>query len=126
QGAHHHILDDGEVAERLDDLEGPAHSEAADRMWGEAADRVTAEADLSRRTRQRAREEVDEGGLARAVGADETEDLARLEVEAHLRHRGESPEPLGHTPRLDEGHRPTPGTRAGCARACATRSRACG
>src|SRR5215471_3623905 len=126
QGAYHHVLDDSEVAERLDDLEGPAHAETPDGMRGETADRAAAEADLARRARQGPRDEVDQGGLARAVGTDEAEDLAVLEVEAHLRHRGQSAEPLGHAPRLDEGHRSTPGTRADSGRACATRTRARG
>src|SRR5262245_45909865 len=104
QGPHHHVLDDGQIAERLDDLEGPTHPHPPDLVRGPPADRVAAEAHLARRVGQSARDHIDERGLARSIGADEPEDLAVLKVEAHLRHSRQSPESLGDTARLDEGH----------------------
>ena len=45
---------------------------------------------------------VDQRGLARAVGADETEDLALADVEIHVRDRGQPPEPFGDTFAFEE------------------------
>ena len=52
---------------------------------------------------QGAGDAVDQGGLAGAVGADESEALARLHVKVTPVERGEAAEALDHAVDLEEG-----------------------
>jgi hypothetical protein len=48
-------------------------------------------------------DDVDQGGLAGAVRSDETDDLARREIEADVVQRDEAAEALGHAGHAHEG-----------------------
>ena len=65
-----------------------------------AADAVAAEEDLTLRERVNAGDEVEDGGLARAVGTDETVDLALLDLKGDVAHGGQTAEALGHMVKL--------------------------
>src|SRR6266571_2956306 len=126
QGPNHHVLNHGEIVERLHDLKGAADPETANGVGGQPADGVAAEAHFASGIRQRSRDDVDESGLPRAVGPDQSKDLPALQIEAYLGDGGESAEPLRYSPGLEHDHPPRPDTRGGSARACAARTRACG
>src|ERR1043165_2176837 len=76
EGAQHDVFEDGEVAEGLDDLEGAADAETRGGVGGKAGEGGIAEADRALVGRDEAADEIEEGGLAGAVGADDEEDLA--------------------------------------------------
>src|SRR5262249_35003505 len=77
------------------DLEGAGDAAVADPVRGEPADLLAAKADGPRRGWERARHAVEKRGLARAVGADQPEDLTLAHLEGHLAERGEPTEALG-------------------------------
>jgi len=99
QGAHPHVVEHGEVGERAGDLEGAGQAEAADRVRLEPDEGVAVEPDLTVVGREKAGEQVERGGLAGAVGADEPEHLAPRHVEREIADRLEPAEALG-----DRGH----------------------
>ena len=55
-----------------------------------------------------ARKHAHGGGLAGAVGAEEAEDLALVEAEGDIVHRGEAAEPLGQARDLDQCRHASP------------------
>ena len=86
-----HVLEAGQVRVALRRLERAQHAEATDAPGLPEPDRLAGH-------RQRpvgiddAAERVQERGLARAVGADQAEDLAVVEREAHAVDRAHAPE----------------------------------
>src|SRR5438552_7642796 len=91
---HRHVLEYGELSERPRNLELARDPEVADPVGREAGELLRAEADRAGARRERARHAVEEGGLARAVRADEAEDLALLHFEGDGVQRGEAAEAL--------------------------------
>ena len=89
-------------AERPRDLEGAADAAIDDAVRRAARDLVALEADRARGRRQRAGEHVEDRALARAVRADQAEDLALLDLERHVVDGGEAAEALDQP--LDRQH----------------------
>jgi hypothetical protein len=81
---HAHVLQHGHVREHRGDLEGADHAAARDVRRLLARDVVLVEEDRARGRRQEFREQVEEGRLPRAVGADERVDGAPAHLHAHL------------------------------------------
>ncbi len=73
---HHQILARGEVVELVGDLEGAYQAFVEARVGRQRGDVLAEEADGARGRLQGAGDQVEQRGLARAVGADEAEDLA--------------------------------------------------
>src|SRR5207302_8335671 len=96
-------------------LVGARDAPAGDRVRGEAADRPTRELDVAPRGGQLAGDQVEEGGLAGAVGADDRAALARLHLERHAVERGERAEAPGErvAPEKGRAHAPPPASRPG-------------
>src|SRR5229473_2866325 len=86
------VLAHAEVGEGARDLEGAGEAEAPDAMRPEAVQHGPGERDRAAARPERAGDDVEERGLARAIRADETEDLALSEIEAHVAHRVERAE----------------------------------
>src|SRR6185503_10832159 len=106
------VLQDRHAAERLGDLEAPHDAEPRPPVSGQGRDLLALEEDPAAVGEERARHAVDQRGLARPVGADQAESLARLHVQRQPVQRGESPEALGETLDLQEGaHGRRPRTR---------------
>ena len=80
QRAHHHVLERRQAAERLHQLEGAGDAGGADRIGPQPRDVAAAESDAAGFRAKRAGDQVEDGGLAGAVRADECDDAA-------LRHR---------------------------------------
>src|SRR5580765_972372 len=99
---HHVLVGHEQVLEHRHAVEGPRDLEAARDAFagalvgGEPGDFLALELDRAAVVAQRTRNAVDQRGLARAVGPDQTEALTRGDGDAHLRQRGEAAEVLGH------------------------------
>src|SRR5439155_5785577 len=101
----HHVLDQREAAERAWDLEGAADAEVDDPMRRLAGDLASGEPDRAAGGRQRPGDYVEDGALAGAVGADQAQDLALVDLERHGVDGGEATEPLGQALDLQQGAR---------------------
>src|SRR5215831_1593744 len=101
------VLVHGELGEDVRALEGAAHAQAAEIVRRDARDLAIVEAHAARVGTQMPRDQVEERGLARAVGADDGADRAAGHAEAHAAHGLEAREALAealdlkHGPRLD-------------------------
>src|SRR4029453_10501174 len=71
-----------ERRERPHELEGPGHAQPGDTMSRLAGDGMAAKGDGARVRPQHARQQVEHGRLARAVGSQQAHDLARRDREA--------------------------------------------
>jgi hypothetical protein len=70
------IIQDGQPAENPDNLEGPGNAKSVDRVGFETDDVFFLEEDLALVGRIITRDQVDQGRLARPVGADQPNDLS--------------------------------------------------
>ena len=82
-----HVLEHGQPLEELVDLEGAAQPALDARLLRQRGDVLAGQPDLARRRRQASGDQVDERGLAGAVGTDQRVPRACLEAEVDvLRH----------------------------------------
>src|SRR5690606_6914803 len=72
------VLLDRQALEQVGDLEGARQALLADAVGRQTLDRLAVQAHRARGGREHARDQVEGGGLARAVGADEGVDLPGL------------------------------------------------
>src|SRR5207244_9953992 len=79
--AERHVVEHRQRAEERGDLEGAAQAASHARRLVDLGNVLAAEDDAARRRRDRAREHVDERGLARTVRPDEGVARSRLEPE---------------------------------------------
>ena len=81
---HHNVVEHGHAREELQVLEGARHSAAYDLMRPEPLDRRAAQSHVAIVRLEESGEQVEGGGLAGAVGADQTDDPAapQLDFEA--------------------------------------------
>src|SRR5437764_67117 len=105
-------LEHGELGEDLHELEGSGHAEPRQARRADAAHVAAPEAHAARARAEDTGEDVDEGGLARAVRPDDRDEFAGADAEAHPVERAELavelPEPLGaedHAPDRRPGRR---------------------
>ncbi len=83
-GPHQHVLEHGHALERLGDLIGAAQAGVATLIGRPARDVLAGEHDRPAVGMHDAGEEVEHGGLARAVGADDPERLPLDEGDAQV------------------------------------------
>jgi hypothetical protein len=83
------VVGDGEVREDAASLRHVRHAFAGDDVRLHAADVLAVERDLALARLEQARDRAERGGLARAVRADEGDDLALLDVEVDAVQRGD-------------------------------------
>ena len=81
--AEQQVLQHGGVLEQLDVLERPRDAPPGDLVRRHPRDVLAAEEQAARGRVVDARDQVEDGGLARAVGPDDGEDLPGLHLEAH-------------------------------------------
>ena len=72
-------------------------------MGGQIGDGLVPQEDLATRGRMNPGEEIEEGRLARPVGADDAEDLPRVDVKFHFVDRGQPAEKFAEIPDLQKG-----------------------
>ncbi len=78
------VLPDGHVREQFDGLERPGEPSPGPADRGPSDDRLLVEQDLARGGLGEAGDDVEQCRLARAVGADEAQDLAGLDAQTHV------------------------------------------
>ena len=86
-GRQRDVLEQRQVAERARDLIGAADALVADAVGGQPADLLACELDRAGRRHVHAGDAVEGRALARAVRADQAEDLALLDVERDVARR---------------------------------------
>ncbi len=96
------VLQDGHVGEESDVLEGAGDAGLGDEVGLGGQDGALV-ADLAFGGDVEAGEAVEEGGLAGAVGADETDDLAAVDGEVDVADGGESAESHGDAAGVEDG-----------------------
>src|SRR5258708_33683395 len=108
------VLSYGHGTERPDDLEGAADAKPRHPVWRLARDRAALPADVATVQPVHPADAVEQRRLARAVGADDPDDLALPHLELDAIDRRYSPKPLGHVQQLQ--------LRRGCAQSEVSRS----
>ena len=103
EAADHRVLDHRHVGERPHDLEGAADARRADLVRTQARDVPAREADRSAVRHHRAGDEVEQRGLAGAVGPDQRDDLALVHLERGFSDRLQPAEALRRA--VDHQHR---------------------
>ena len=91
-GADDHVLQRRHLPEQPDVLEGAGDAEPGDLVAFGPGQRLAVEEHRARRGPVHAGDGVEAGGLARAVGPDQAEDLAAPDLEAHRVERGQAAE----------------------------------
>src|SRR3990167_8051651 len=81
--AEHDVVAHRQGAEHRQVLEGAAHAQLGDLVGGRAGDRLPFEQDVTGLVVVEPGQAVEQGGLARAVGADQAAHMAAVHVEAH-------------------------------------------
>jgi hypothetical protein len=79
-----HVVGGGQAAEHAGFLRQVAHAAARALVHGEAADVLAVEQDLPGVARYEANDHVEAGGLAGAVGPEQADDFAGMQVEAEI------------------------------------------
>ncbi len=97
-----HVLENREPAEDAGDLERAADPAPAEILGGEPAHLLAPEVDLARVVREVARDQVEEGRLPGAVGADDGAQVAVGHVQIHPVHGLEASEVLLQAHRLED------------------------
>ena len=97
------MVDGAHLVEEAGDLERPGDPEVGDLLGLATGDVLAAEQDLARGRREEAGQQVEQRGLAGAVGADERVDGALGDAEADVGDRAEAAELLGQLAGLEQG-----------------------
>ena len=100
--AEHQVVDQGEVREQLDALEGAGHAERRDVVRSHADDLLAGEANAALLRPVDAGQDVEDGRLAGAVGTDDREQLARLDGERDTVDRDHAGEPQRHVADIED------------------------
>src|SRR6185369_13080159 len=99
-----HVVVHAELVEQVDELEAPRDAELDLVVDGGARDVRPLELDAAGIGRDQAADQVDQGRLARPVGADEGQHFARGHREIHVVHRVGLPEGLAELGGLEDVH----------------------
>src|SRR5262249_30941069 len=118
EAGEHHVLENREPAKWPGNLEGAPDAQVDDSMRRQPGDLVALETDRAAVGREGPREHVEDRALAGAVGPDEAEDLAGLDVERDVGDGGEAAEALGQ-PLDGQQESPRAGVVTICSRASA-------
>ena len=102
-GADDDVVEDRHALKGPHDLEGAPHPEPADAVGLASDEGLACEDDLAALGLEEAVQEIEEGRLARAVGADDAEDGPFLDREADLIDRAQPAEGFREPAHLEEG-----------------------
>src|SRR5262249_26922876 len=102
-GGEEKILVHGELGEHLEQLKRAAHTQAIEIARAHARDDAAVEPHLALARRQLAENAVEQGRLAAAVGADDPQNLALVDVERHAIDRQDAAEALAQVTHLQHG-----------------------
>ena len=104
RGRHPDVVGDGHAVEQADFLKGAAHAAASPQMARHGGAVGAEIADASRARRKVAADDLEQGGLAGAVGADQANDLARADRERHVAQCHHAAEVAADAAHLERGH----------------------
>ena len=90
-----HIIQHGHLAEHLDVLEGPHQSQGGQALRRKPRDILPVQVDLAGSLGVEAGDDVEQGGLPRAVGADDAGNLPFRDAEGDLLQRRQAAENAG-------------------------------
>ena len=93
--AHQHVLQHRHVGEETDVLERARDAVAQHRVGPLARYLLPCQEDAAAGRAVQPRHDVEERGLAGAIGPDHAHDLARLDMEVDVLHRGQAAERFG-------------------------------
>jgi hypothetical protein len=105
EGGGHDILKYSHTLERLDHLKGTANAKMTDLVGLHPFDAFSFEKDVAGSQRKVVVDKVEDGGFARTVGANKSEDFSTLNFETHIIHRHEPAEVLADLSYCKETHR---------------------
>ncbi len=106
---HLHVLEHGHVSPQEKVLEGPADAHRGDPVRRKAVDLPAVEKDLPFRGRVDAGDEVEDGGLSRAVRADQPPDLTDSDLQVVVLDGPQPAEVVRHPSNPQERHVTPPG-----------------
>src|SRR5262249_39283813 len=96
------VLERGETTEDAGDLKGAAHALAAEPIRRQPTHLCARKIDTPAVACEIAREQIEERGLAGAVGADDCTQVARRNRQVHTVHRQNATEVLPEADRLED------------------------
>src|SRR5208282_3091708 len=99
-----YVLEHGQFGEDFGDLEGARHAERDALGHRESGHVLAVEHDRAGSRREKSRDQIEEGGLAGAVRADDRPQLALFHLERDLAHRDQAAEILARAVDLQEAH----------------------
>ena len=94
KGRSHYIFEHSHALERLHHLKGATDTQVADLVGLHAFDALALEKNISGGKGEVLIDEVEDGGLTGAIGADEAKNLSLLHLETHTAHCHEPAEPF--------------------------------
>ncbi len=100
---HRDGLAHSQVWKDLNQLKGAREPAVGEAHRPHAGDACASKQHVAGRGREQAGEQVDQGRLARAIGADDRQHLAGVRGDADVRERLEGPERLAQVAGLDQG-----------------------
>src|ERR687897_226922 len=100
--AEHEVVDQRQVGEQLDALKGAGNAERRDVVRTAAGDVVAVEVHAALLRAVDAGHQVEQGRLAGAIGADDGEQLPRLDGEGHTIDRDHAGETQGHVAYVED------------------------
>jgi hypothetical protein len=107
------VLEHRELREDIGALEGAAHAEPTEIVGGDARHLALVEAHAARVGAEVAGDEIEQRGLARAVGTDDGADRSTGHVEADAPHGEEAVEALAQSRDVKHAPSPCPSARGG-------------
>src|SRR5216683_3350355 len=111
QPAGHDVVQHGHALEERDVLEGPGDAEGGHVVGLELGPVLALEQDSSLLGVVEATDDIDQGGLPRPVGPDDRDDLAPVDVDAHVGERLDRPESHGDVVDMEQRLPPRGGCR---------------
>jgi hypothetical protein len=98
------VFEHGQFGKNFSDLESPGHAPRHPFMRGQAGDIATVECDAAGSRRKESADQVEERGLAGAIGPDDRAQLALCDVERNVAHRDQIAESLGDVVDVENVH----------------------
>src|SRR3989441_963267 len=99
-----HVIEGRELGKDAYELERAAHAARADHVWPHAEEALAVEPDVAIVRHQRARDAVEQCGLARTVRPDQPDDLPGLDRDVDAGQRRQAAEVLGDAADFEQAH----------------------
>ncbi len=104
KGAHHDVIQNGQILENPHNLKSPGDTPQADLVRRQTGDIFSFELDAAAAGRVKTGDAVEEGSFPRAIGTDETDDFSFVELKVDMVVGHEAAKSLGELLYLQKGH----------------------